>query len=61
MVEMGFVVYRRLLPVPVWLGFYSKDSDYFAAVYLVLKVTTSPPPQTAFALVCPLDCPRRPP
>ncbi|CAM9135532.1 unnamed protein product [Ectocarpus fasciculatus] len=36
-VEMAFVLYRCLLPAPVWLEFYGKDSDYFAAIYLVLK------------------------
>lgn len=37
-VEMAFVLYRCLLPAPVWLEFYGKDSDYFAGIYLVLKV-----------------------
>lgn len=37
-VEMVFLLYRSLLPVPAWLEFYSKDGEYFAAVYLVLKV-----------------------
>lgn len=37
-VEMAFMLYRCLLPVPVWLEFYGKESDYFAALYLVLKV-----------------------
>lgn len=32
------MLYRCLLPAPVWLEFYGKDSDYFAAIYLVLKV-----------------------
>ncbi|CAM9439690.1 unnamed protein product [Ectocarpus sp. 6 AP-2014] len=36
-VEMAFVLYRCLLPAPVWLEFYGKDSDYFAGIYLVLK------------------------
>lgn len=39
MVEMVFLLYRSLLPVPAWLKYYSKDSDYFAAIYFVLKVT----------------------
>ncbi|CAN0260912.1 unnamed protein product [Ectocarpus sp. 4 AP-2014] len=34
---MAFVLYRCLLPAPVWLEFYGKDSDYFAGIYLVLK------------------------
>lgn len=38
-VEMVFVLYRSVLTVPAWMGFYGKDSDYFAAIYLVLKVT----------------------
>lgn len=37
-VEMSFMLYRCLLPVPVWLEFYGKEGDYFAALYLVLKV-----------------------
>eukprot|EP00752_Nemacystus_decipiens_P002131 g2032.t1 len=36
-VEMAFMLYRCLLPIPVWLQFYGKESDYFAALYLVLK------------------------
>ncbi|CAM9611054.1 unnamed protein product [Pylaiella littoralis] len=36
-VEMVSLLYRCLLPVPVWMEFYSKDGDYFAAIYLVLK------------------------
>lgn len=41
-VEMVSMLYRCLLPVPVWLGYYSKDGDYFAAIYLVLKVRRLP-------------------
>lgn len=40
-VEMAFMLYRCLLPVPVWLEFYGKESDYFAALYLVLKVRSA--------------------
>ena len=42
-VEMAFMLYRCMLPVPVWLEFYGKESDYFAAIYLVLKVNMRPP------------------
>ena len=38
MVEMAFLLYRCVLPVPVWIEYYSRDNGYFAAVYLVLKV-----------------------
>lgn len=51
-VEMAFMLYRCLLPVPVWLEFYSKESDYFAALYLVLKVRrVHVHPVCCFALV----------
>lgn len=36
--EMVFLLYRCVLPVPPWLEFYNSDSEYFPALYLVLKV-----------------------
>ena len=38
MVEMTFMLYRCLLPVPAWVKFYGRHSDYFPVIYLVLKV-----------------------
>ena len=38
MVEMTFMLYRSLLPVPAWLEFYGKHSEYFPVIYLILKV-----------------------
>eukprot|EP00904_Undaria_pinnatifida_P000711 jgi/Undpi1/10640/HiC_scaffold_29.g13090.m1 len=37
MVEMTFMLYRSLLPVPAWLEFYGRHSEYFPVIYLVLK------------------------
>lgn len=37
LVEMAFMLYRTLLPVPVWLEYYNQNGEHFAAIYLVLK------------------------
>lgn len=37
-VEMVFLLYRCVLPVPVWMQFYAQNGGYLAPLYLVLKV-----------------------
>lgn len=38
LVEMAFLIYRTLLPMPAWLDYYGQEGQYFAVLYMILKV-----------------------